>query len=600
MKSRFETLGLASAVLLLFAGAYFAAYGPIARQAGSWKYVIYHHDEYSYWMYAKGATEIPASDGNPFYFEEMGKKQTFPYPTCILIGFLSRLFNVHVFAFHPLWHIGMPFVLWLSLFFSLRKIWGYPRWPSAAFALFFLAITLYLRGLIPGILVRFSRPGDTLWMLFIWISLVMAPDNSPGRARPLLIGLLGALTFWFTPMMFLMGAIVTAGETLYRWIFLKDKRDIPYFEIIYVCFIAGILSYGLYVMIHIADAPWALRVSKVRNLAYDQLMDWAPLVLYGLIAGAVLWTVRTFKTGLSRMDRLLLGVFLIEPVCVNIQAFTSANFQFADHRYYFLVIEMLSLAGWLIEKMPRYIEQKWWKTNERKIIGVMAVLTLGIISNPYSNFFRYALDQIQAEMIIDNSLLILTLAPVFILTVWLYFRVERFKRVISNRIFLAVFLPALTLAGFASFSATYFNKSGYQYPYDRAYSWLNEHAQKDEVALTLSPSRLEIDYLPLFTHLKTYINPIADIIAKDSGDEGNIFRFYFYTSLLYEGEPFLGWDTEKAKLPVLDRIRRLKLNYILMDLDSPFMQNVSRKLDGFLEEVYRDDKSLIWKVRQAA
>ena len=110
-------------VLFLFTAGFFIQYGREAHASGSWKYVITHLDDYAYWSFAQASARAPEKGPNPFFYEDRDSFHLIPYPVTKVIGFLARLLNVNVLFFFPFWHIGAPFLVWLSLFYSARHFW---------------------------------------------------------------------------------------------------------------------------------------------------------------------------------------------------------------------------------------------------------------------------------------------------------------------------------------------------------------------------------------------------------------------------------------------------------------------------------------------
>ena len=127
------------AALLVFSAGFLLFHGREAAHSGSWNYIVTHDDEYIYWALAQGSTASPASDANPFYYEERTERNPIPsYFTVSAAGKLAAALNIQVLALLPLWKILMPFSLWLVLFGSLGRLWGYSPGVSAAVSMLIL------------------------------------------------------------------------------------------------------------------------------------------------------------------------------------------------------------------------------------------------------------------------------------------------------------------------------------------------------------------------------------------------------------------------------------------------------------------------------
>lgn len=147
----------------------------------------------------------------------------------------------------------------------------------------------------------------------------------------------------------------------------------------------------------------------------------------------------------------------------------------------------------------------------------------------------------------------------------------------------------LTGFGFFSFSSgsdEIANKSFF----DVAYRWLNRNTPRDSVVLTASPKMGELfDYLPLYTHQKIYRGLHGIYLDRVALNYKDMFMAALYLGILDEIS-ISGVRTMDEKL------RRYRLDYILIDRKSPFFSNVEKVMRGHLQEVYRDNTCLIWKV----
>ncbi|MDD5670682.1 MAG: hypothetical protein PHN49_03485 [Candidatus Omnitrophica bacterium] len=580
---------------IVFSLGYVLFFGTAAKASGSWKYIIHQIDEYGYWAYSKGASETPNSEGNPFYYEAMGTRQTVPYTTATLIGWAAKLLGVSVLFFFPVFHIGMPLLNWLVLFLCLYKIWGYPLRPSAVISGILLLSLLFLRGVTYDIVLRYSRPGDGIWALIVWISYAMngKPKTSLTKA---LLGFSVLACIWINPFLAVAGAAITFFEFLWQALVSRNRARVYDLGILLGITVLSSLLYIGFIWMNMNQNIWALTYVKNAMNNYMNYIEWPSLALYAIILIMALVHQKFSKSQTTKLDRLVIFLFVLEPLFGNIQILLSSNLQFGPKRYYFTLLEMACLVAWFIEKISSWLHSDKLRKKEFWIVGGVILIEIWILTNNWFNPFRYGFIEEREYVMENNSRLLLTLCPSIALVVWAYLRIPLIGMIFRNRFFIILTILAMTLSGFGGI-ARYFYPPGaahHPFPFDQAYQWLNKNASRNEVVLTVPPSELRIDFLPLYTNLKTYINPLGDTLSGGPKYPENHLRFNFYYHLLIaslDGYKLPGATTLKEKLTCL------KLDYILIKIPSPFLSNITRQLGDHIREVYRDPHALIFKVQ---
>lgn len=576
-------------VFLVFTAGFLIVYGREAGASGSWKYVITHDDEYSYWAYAKGSSQTPPSDGNPFYYEEIGRRHASPYTFANIIGWFAKVFGVPVLFFFPLWHIGMPFILWLALYFSMHKLWKYPASSSAVLSMLLLLTTLFLRGQAQFILFRFSRPGDALWMLILWISITMNRSSSLRWGVGAFFLAFG--TFWLNPLCSLLGLTVTGLELFYQALKKNGWREVGghFFPILGT--LAAALSYYLYARWG-ADNSFRLMQELMTVYEGRKPFNFITLFFYAGITGLVFLPARALMKPLSKIDRLALFVFLIEPLTANIRLILPSNFTLGSHRYYFLIIEMACLLGLLAEKIPFLLTLKWMRRVEFYFFGFIAALGAAFLCNGKTNFFLYGPADAGPFTEWDNSLLLIGLTLFLMPGVWIFSRFRAVPKFFSRKIIIGPLLAAIGFCGFF-FLPSQLRACNHAFPFDGAYAWLNEHGKKNEVVLTLGPRNMLPDYLILYTDLKTYFDRgYAQRLSVDP--QAAEYRAVFSILLTLNQ---LNLYPIQDRRTMEEKIGRLRLDYILITLPGFLADVVPAQLAGIVEEKYRDEKCLLWKVK---
>ena len=588
--SKKETAFYVFSVLLVFALGFFIFHGKEAAQSGSWKYVITHHDEYSYWAYAKGMSETPPSDGNPFFYEDRGLRHSVPYTTANLVGILSKIFHLPILFFFPVWHIGMPFLSWLALFLCLWRIWKYPPFPSALSALFVLTITLFLAGPVQFTLFRFSRPGDGIGVMAFWLSLIMN-FNPISRKQCFLIGALSFASFWLHPFYILPGVVVTVLESIR--LFFKNKRSKSVLLALssFGGVALGVLSYFIYLktnggMINrglITDASIVERISRNLNLIGTSM---------GLCAGVFFFSLifkRLLKRPLSRLDWLTFFILWVAPLATIPQLFLKNTFTMQVHLYYFFIIECFCLLGLACQNIPPWVRSVKFKKREWLLVLIGPLGGFFFMKNPGLNLFLYGHPGRTVYDNFDNAVQLFWLIIFIALGAWGYARFQGFFRKIFSKISVWTLVCGVTLLGFFLLPHQITSKN---FPFDGAYRWLDRNASKGSVVLSATTTLNEMpDYLLLYTSHKPFLNSYGFRLSPNG--EASFYRFFFLNALLLgklDEIPMAGLTTLEEKLS------HLKLDYILIKKKSPFLKKVQDELAGHIQEVYQDETSLVWKV----
>ncbi len=594
---------------LVFLAGYLLFYGRLASISGSWDYVMRTSDDSLYWITARSLAQGSPGGANPFYAEAAEEPHAIPYPAVTGMAWLSKGTGLPVLTFFPLWYIGMPLLLWWTLFWCLTRIWRYPPGGSAFLALFLLLVTLYFRGVPHNTILRYPHPGDALWALFLWISLAMNPETgNPGRRTAVLAGL-SALTLWVDPYLAVPGMAVMGLEMVWQFIRRAPRNGLVLLTASAACLLAA-AGYGLYVRSGMPDGGEGLRRFAANGPLPLQHLEMTSLAFYGLLAVVVLGNAKWQKK-ISRLDRLVLFLFLAEPLCGNIElllppemlgGYHRHNFaeELSHHRYSYLVVEMAVLIGWLLEKMPVWRVHEKFRHFENAGGAAAAVLAGVVLWAERWTFLRFA-PNVNPKFGMPNPDLLWGLLPFLVLGVWLWCRSEGLRRRLRHPAAAASIILAMVFTGYPllagqTYAAETHNYIFRDFPFSGAYRWLNQHAKPGEVVLTAPPSRLDIEYLLLHTDLKTYVHPFGNLYDAGSAEEvqDHTYRFLFYFNLLADDlRGFVYRDTNTLE----EKLTRLKLDYILAEINTPFLPHMLNQLHGYVKPVYRDRQCLLLKVQ---
>ncbi len=589
------------AALFIFTAGFFFLFGRNASVSGSWKYVINDRDDYLYWAYAKGASEVPASDGQPYYFEDRGKSHQIPYLASLIIGKLAKLFHVGVLTFFPFWYILAPLLTWFALWQCLHWFWKFPKIESSIFAMVFLLGTLFLR--TPGFqsIYRFSRPADSLWALLIWLSFVLTSDE---KNKGFYLALLAsAMVVWFDPFLAAAGLFVSGIEFLWQACVEKNKGRSKLLLKILICVIVSVIGYVAFMKFNPSQNSWVLErfqweAARVKSSGGNTLgragVNMPSLVWLAVVFTFIVLTKTFSKRPFSPLDHLLVSLATLVFLFSNVHMILPGKFQVADHCYHFLLIDLLAVTGWLYEKISlipkgKFSRQLWGA------LSALSILTIAIVWSDAITFLRINLAPWASHAILpghNNTLIHLGIAPVLALLVLLYVQFERARQVLRSAWMLVPLIGSLCYFGFSTSPG---NTESYikNFPFDGAYRWLNRNAIKNEVVLTAPARRAWLDYTILYTDLKIYIHPDGDILSHGQANRDNYFRFLFYFNLLatdLDGIKFENLNTTRAK------INRLRLDYVLIERDTPFLPNILRQIISETKPVYQDARCVLLKI----
>ena len=574
--------------LLVFIAGFLLFHGRQAAHAGSWDYIITHDDEYIYWVIARGSMETPLRDANPFYHEERVRTNPIPsYLTVTAAGRLAAALDIGVLTLLPPWKILMPFGLWLAFFLCLVRLWGYPPAASAAVSLTILLSTLLLHGGVQFTLFRFPRPGDGLWLALVWLSLLVHADGMSRRRYRTSMLATGLATLALTPYYTILQVWTLAAQCGWDWLVRRDReRARIHLEVLLVLF-ACTCAYLLFILAHLDQSHW---VSLVLDI--DKGGDWrfhfASVGLYTAVCAAV-FAARRVCGGLTRLDRLVLSVLALEPLTANFQLVAGQDHQIGLHRYYFFVPELACLIGWTVEKLRRLVPDAAFRRYDIWLASAAALTSAYILLSPELNYFRYLPRDRSSFHFFDNSLMLLLLLPLLPLGPWAVLRFARLGRLVRRPVAVGLAVAAVACAGFY-FRPAQLSDYNRDIPFGGAYAWLAAHGEPGAVLLTGPTQRAVIDYAPFYADVKSYANPSGQRLSLNAADREH--RRFVYASLLHGG---LGIVLPEYR-SIRAKLKHLKLDYILVELPGPHVEQVTSQLRGYIREVYRDERCVLWQL----
>ncbi len=574
--------------LMLFIAGFLIFHGKEAAHSGSWDYVVTHDDEYIYWAIAQGSTASPASDANPFYYEERTRNNPVPsYLAVTAAGRLAAALDIQVLALLPPWKILMPFLSWLVFFLCLVRLWGYNPAISAAVSMLVLLSTLFLHGAAQFTLFRFPRPGDSLWLAILWLSLLVHADRmSPRRYQAVMLAIAFA-TMAITPYYTILQVWTGALQCAWDW---RVRRDWPqarsHLMVMLVLFFCA-CGYLLFILLHMDESHWVGLVLDVGQAGSRQ-PHFFSLLLYALICSMVFAAWRACGS-LSRLDRLVLFVLALEPLTANVQLVLGQDHQIGLHRYYFLVLEITCLVGWAVEKLQFLVRQAAFRRADIYLAAALGLIAAYVLLSPQLNYFRDLPSDVPTFHSFDNSLQLLGLLPLLLLCPWIVLRFASISRFLRRPLVAVLAIAAIAFCGFY-FRSSQLRDFNREIPFTGAYAWLAEHGSKDAVLLTGPPQRSVIDYALFYAGVKSYANPSGQRLSLDAVDME--YRRYVYSSLLHGG---LGVVLPEYS-SIRQKMKHLKLDYILLEWPSPHEKHVTSQLLGYIREVYRDERCILWEL----
>ena len=574
--------------LLVFTAGFLLFHGKQAAHSGSWDYIMTHDDEYIYWAIAQGSKVVPASDANPFYYEERALTNPIPsYLTVTATGRLAAALGIPVLALLPVWKILMPFSLWLVLFLCLLRLWGYPPAVSAAVSMLILLSTLFLHGSAQFTLFRFPRPGDGLGLMLLWLSLLVhAERTSPRRYQTAMIAT-GLATMAITPYYTILQVWTVALQGGWDWFVRRDRDGARAQLAVLLVLFAFACGYLAYILLRMSESHWVSTVLEVGR-ADERHLHMPSIALFALVCLGVFAMWR--RSGeITRLDRLLLFVLAIEPLTAHVQLVLGQDHQIGLHRYYFFVPEIACLLGWSVEKIQSLVHDADFTRIEGWAVGVLSLLAVFTLLNPQLNYFRYLPRDVSTYDIFDNSLLLLYLLPPLLLGPWLVLRFAAIGRLVHRPLITGAAIVATACLGFYLRSSQLhdFNRA---IPFTGAYAWLAEQEATDIVLLTGPAQRATVDYGLFYAGVKSYYNTNGQRYSLD--EVGKEHRRFVYAATMHGGLSVV--LPEYATLA--DKLQHLKLDYILVEQVGPHEEHITSQLSGYIREVYRDERCILWQL----
>ena len=592
-------LGFLLFVLFLFSSGFFIQYGREAALSGSWKYIMNHQEEWLYWNFAQAHAQAEKGP-NPFSYEQReSSAHLLSYPTTQGVGSLARLLKVNVLFFFPFWHIGAPFLIWLALFFSAWRLWKYPLLPSAAVSLILCLSTLHLKGVYPWILTRFSRPADFLGVVIFCLSLVMT-SRRPRKTAFLILNCFAAMAIWMSPFFAATGLFVIILEILWQTLIEKHKEKILWLGSALVTFFISLWIFSVHVqtMTAVSKNAWFSELTTSYPTSLSK-KSFPALILFALIA-AMVFGFNFYKkhflkmaqgpSFLNPLERFTLYMFATEPLFAT--AFSlfprGAFFELGIHRYMNFLIQLAVLAAWSWESVVLVKDRGVLRKAFFPLLILLSLSTAVLLFFEKTNCLLWGCKNFIFDTQ-NHSVLLFSLCPLLVI-VMLIVGYPGIRRLVQKRAFVVLLSLALCFTGFAigPWNMRFYNN---RFPFNDAYAWLKTHASSDDVVLTPSTIYGRIQYLFFYTGLRSYSSEFEDSFSLDpqASDYRKLFVFSLLNGVL-DKVPLQGLQTMDEK------IRHLKMDYVLISRWSPFLQDVERQLAGFLTKVYEDNKAILWKI----
>ena len=574
--------------LLLFSTGFLLFHGREAAHSGSWDFIITHDDEYIYWALARGSMEQPAADANPFYYEERLPGNPLPaYLTVTAAGKLAAALGIGVLSLLPAWKILMPFSLWLALFLCLVRLWGRAPGESAALALLVLLSTLFMHGAAQFTLFRFPRPGDGLGLVLLWLSLLVHADKMSARRYVGAMLATGLATMALTPYFTILQVWTLGLQWAYEgWVRRDWSRARPHLVVLAVLF-AGACGYLAFILASLDESFWIRAVLDVDRKP-ERYVHFPSLALYAVVCLGT-WAMHRRTGDLTRFDRLVLFVVALDPLTANVRLVLGQDHQIGLHRYYFLVPQIACLLGWAIEKAQILVRDAVFRRIAYWPVLGLVWCEAFVLGHTGLNYFRLLPRDESTFRMYDHSLLLLFLLPPILLGPWAFARFARFARLLRRPLLAGAALALIALAGYG-LRESQLQRHNRAIPFSGAYTWLSEHGVEDAVMLT-GPSRYtNVDYSMFYADVRPYYNTNGQRFSGDPAAKEH--RRFVSAALISGGLPFvlLEFPTIAAKL------RHLKLDYVLVARPGPFADKVRKQLAGHINEVYRDERCILWRV----
>ena len=594
--------GWALAGFLLLVAGFFLLHGREAMHSGSWRYIITQADEYAFWVIADSFSDDPISDGNPFYFEQMGERNPlFAYPGVAAVGYLAAAIDVPAIYFLPVWKIGAPFLTWIVLWWCLVRFWGVSLRAAAAVSMLVLVVPQFVHGPSQFALLRFSRPLDGVWLTAIWLSVALNP-HPMGRWYMPVVGGCCVLAFFLSPFYGVFGVwVLGASGVLSR----LTGRSLPSLKLVLMGFAGAAVGAGLLLAALAArsQSPWLQDTLQYDADLANLLVVW-PFVLTGGGLAAVL-VLRGRKW--TRMDVALGGVLSIDLLVAHDAALTGQDLQLAEHRYYYQIFQMLAIIGWLWQNLPRLSPHgRRYRWESLAVVVVFAIEGI-ILVRPELNYFRHLPRDIASDDAFDNALLLLELLPLFAVGMWFVRRTSA-GRHLTRPVVAAVLVAAFALLGFAT-QPSQLRRYNEAVAASGPHEYLERHASPGDVLLSVPWNYMLVDYSPLYSHTKVFYSHYGQRYSPPGFAKG--YREDFFVALLSGRLSEPGIPIEG---PLEVTLSKLRLDYVLANKTSPgdwvwqriapdwvrdggTMADLARnQLDRHLTVLYEDEDFVLWRV----
>lgn len=573
-------LGVFTLCFLLF-------HGREAALSGSWDYILTHDDDYLYVSIANGFAQDPKSDANPFYHEERGRTNSpLDYAAVALVGTLAAALDVPVPWFMPFWKILIPLLLWYTLSFCLARFWGLGApWNGALSVLLLLAMDL-CHGPSQFGLMRFAHPGDGMWLAFLWVSMVLRVD-CVGRLYPWLLTGIAVAVIVICPYYVIIGGWLLFFMT--SWSVWTGKMATARRHLTPLLLIGGLCLARVVQVVLDVESSRYLQHALNLEIESSGVLDVSALVLFLVAVLAVGFACRWRRSDLTIMDAALLGILALEPLAANTQFFLGNDHQISLHRYYHLVLELACIVGWSARRLPALLARTRGSLWDW-LLPVSLLAAEGIVlAHPDLNWFRYLPRTDPTHFMTDNDTLILGVLPLLLLCVWLPLRLPRgVQWVRPGRALVVISLAAMALYAVKPSQLTAQNTN---IPFSGAYDWLAHNCTPGSVVLTMPGKWTHIDYSLLYAPVKAYTNFVGNHLSDEADVE--LYRASYYVALregLLPGASYL--DLEGAR----DLSRHLRLDYVLVDREGPFLERIISQLGDFAEEVYADERCVLLRI----
>ncbi|MDA0336434.1 MAG: hypothetical protein O2782_14820 [bacterium] len=592
----------ALAGLLLFAAGFVLLHGREAMLSGSWRYTIAQADEYAFWVIADSFADDPISDGNPFYYEQMGERNPpFAYPVVAFVGYLAAVMGVPAIYFLPVWKIGAPFVTWLALWWCLVRFWGVPMRAAAAASMLVLVIPQYVHGPLQFSLLRFSRPLDTVALVAVWLSVALNPQRTGWWYLPV-VGGLSIPVFFLSPFYGLFGVWVLGASGILSRL---TGRSLPSLKLALMSLTGAAVGGGLLLAVRQAysQSPWLQA-----TLQYDPELD-LPAVWSFVLVGAGLIAVLSLRgRAWTRFDVALGAILSIDPVVAHDVILPGPDLQLAEHRYYYQIFQLMAITGWLWRALPRLDPEGGRHRWEVPAIGGVCAMAATVLLQPELNYFRHLpLANGDSYGAFDNALLLLGLVPLVVVAMW-FVRRTCAGQFLRRPSVAGLLVAAFALCGFATQPSSlreYNEVVGASGPH----TYLQQHASPGEVLLSVPWDYMLVDYAPLYSPVKVFHSHYGQRYAPRG-------FAWDYRRLLHAA--LLAGRLNEPSRPIersLDwKLSRLRLDYVLASKgaigdmawqsvppdstlhDRSTVDLARSQLGSHLTVAYEDEDFILWRV----